>query len=240
MLTSFLRQAVDTIYPPRCLACPEPTAESGGLCPDCWQDVAFITGPRCPSCAAPVLEDGISCADCIRHPPAWDRGAAAVLYDGVGRRAVLSFKHGDRVDLAPPLARWIERAAAPLLARSDVIVPVPLHWRRLLRRGYNQAALLSRHLGRLSGIPAAPAALMRHQNTPPLKGLGREARHALLRDALRLHQPDAVTGRRVLLIDDVLTSGATLSAAAEVLRAGGAKSVDIAVIARVTRFDPSL
>ena len=157
---------IDTIYPPRCLACTAATDQPHGLCPACWRDTHFIAGTTCRSCGVPLIgEAGAEdvCESCLRHPPAWDRGAAAMLYAGAGRRMVLALKHGDRLDMVRPLAGWMAAAGRELLAEADLIAPVPLHWRRLLRRRYNQSAELARRLGRISGRtgrsrpPAPPA-----------------------------------------------------------------------------------
>ena len=128
---------LDAVYPPRCVACTAATDATRGLCPACWADTHFIAGTTCRKCGVPLVGDaGIEdlCEGCVRHPPAWDRGAAAFLYAGAGRRMVLALKHGDRLDMVRPLAAWMARAAGPLLAEADLVAPVPLHWRRLVRR----------------------------------------------------------------------------------------------------------
>jgi ComF family protein len=236
-----LRTAViDTVYPPRCLACTEATESARGLCAACWRDTAFIAGTACVKCGVPLIgEAGPEdiCESCLRHPPAWDRGAAVLLYDGAGRRMVLQLKHGDRLDMVPPLAGWMAStgARAGLIARADVIAPVPLHWRRLIRRRYNQSAELARRLSRITGKPAVADLLVRHRQTTPQEGMNRAARAANQEGAfaVRPRHVARVSGRSVLLIDDVLTSGATLSNCAETLRAAGAKRIDVLVLARV-------
>lgn len=229
---------LNTIFPPRCLACPSSTDAPHGLCPACWGETHFITGTTCSKCGTPLIgEAGADdlCESCERHPPAWDRGAAAVIYEGAGRRVVLALKHGDRLDMVGPLAAWMAAAGREVLGRADLIVPVPLHWRRLLKRRYNQSAELARRLSRLSGKPYAVDLLLRQRATTPQEKMDRVARAANQAGAFAVsarHQP-VLAGSSVLLIDDVLTTGATLSASAECLRAGGASRVDVLVLARV-------
>ena len=233
---------VDTIYPPRCLACPEYTDTAHGLCPSCWRETVFVSGTACVKCGVPLMGEATAedfCERCQRHPPAWDFGAAALIYDGAGRRMVLQFKHGDRLDMVRPLAAWMAAAGARQIAAADVIVPVPLHWRRLLRRRYNQSAELARHLSHVSGKRACVDLLARRRLTTPQEGMDRAARAVNQAGAFAVNPRRAaeVKGRNLLLIDDVLTSGATLSNCAETLRAAGAARVDILVLARVAFAD---
>ena len=244
MLNGLTTTLVNTIFPPRCLACPEPTDLPHGLCPACWRDTHFIAGTVCRTCGVPLVgEAGAEdvCESCQRHPPAWDRGAAAVIYAGAGRRVVLALKHGDRLDTVRPLAAWMAAAGRELLAEADMIAPVPLHWRRLLKRRYNQSAELARRLGRISGRPVVPDLLRRGRATLPQEGMTRAERAVNQAGAFSVNprRAAAPSGRVVLLIDDVLTTGATLSACADALRAAGAARVDVLALARVA-FEDSL
>jgi predicted amidophosphoribosyltransferase len=234
------RGLVGLIYPPRCLACAEATDAPHGLCAACWRDTHFIAGAACGKCGLPLMGEagpGDLCDGCRRHPPAWDRGAAAVVYAGAGRRAVLALKHGDRLDTVAPLAGWMAAAGRSLLADCDLIAPTPLHWRRLVMRRYNQSAELAKALGRLSGKPVALDLLRRTRATTPQEGMTRAARTANQGGAYGLSPRARVEGRSVLLVDDVLTSGATFSACTEALRAAGATRIDVLALARVAFGD---
>jgi predicted amidophosphoribosyltransferase len=242
MLTALKTSLTDLIFPPRCLACPEPTDAPHGLCPACWRDTHFLAGPACGKCGVPLVgatgPDDL-CETCLRHPPAWDRGRAALLYEGVGRQAILSLKHGDRLDLVGPLAGWMAAAGRELIAEADVIAPAPLHWRRLVKRRYNQSAELAKRIGRLTDTPVVVDLLTKTRPTVPQEGMDRRTRAANQAGAYAVtpRRLDAVRGKAVLLVDDVLTSGATLSACAEAARAAGAVWVDVLALARVAFAD---
>ncbi|MEO8713795.1 MAG: ComF family protein [Acetobacteraceae bacterium] len=234
------RAALDLLLPPACIACDRPVDAPGLLCPACFRATGFITAPCCLICGVPFDasphggSDGL-CRSCQIAPPDFDRARAALRYDGGARRLILPFKHGDRVEMARALAPMMARAGAALLARADLLVPVPLHRWRLFRRRYNQAALLARALTRISGVPGLPDALGRSRRTAALGGKGARARRAEVDGAfsVRPGRAERIAGRRILLIDDVVTSGATASACARALKAAGAASVDVLAAARV-------
>ncbi|MFO7806538.1 MAG: ComF family protein [Paracoccaceae bacterium] len=234
-----LQSVIRAIYPPQCLSCEEQTEEELGLCPACWRETAFIRGLACGSCGQPLMgeSDGtvLQCDDCLTIARPWARGVAALRYEGVGRKLVLGLKHADRTDLAPALGLWLARAADAALSPDTMIVPVPLHWRRLLKRRYNQSALLAHAMGRQTGLTVVPDALIRRKATPPLEGRSRTARFETLQDAIAPHpkRGKAMQGKPVLLVDDVMTSGATFAAATEACLAAGALSVCVAALARV-------
>jgi ComF family protein len=175
------------------------------------------------------------CGNCIRERPAYDRARAVFRYDDASRGLVLAFKHGDRIDAAPAYARWLARAGGALIEGADLIAPVPLHWTRLFHRRYNQSALLANALARLSGRPAAPDLLRRKRRTPSQGGLGRAERARNVRNAFAVRRGVSVEGKRVLLVDDVLTTGATVEACAKTLLKSGAAAVDVLTLARVVR-----
>jgi predicted amidophosphoribosyltransferase len=236
-----LQEIVHLVYPPHCLTCDTSVATDFGLCGPCWRDTSFISGLVCDRCGSPLPgEDpghALMCDDCLTIARPWVRGRAALLYRGNGRTLVLALKHADRGDLARPAAKWMARAALPLLERDMLVAPVPLHWLRLFTRRFNQAALLSAGVARLLGLDHCPDLLLRRRNTRSQEGRDRDGRFANLRDALQVHPRRAarLAGRPVLLVDDVMTSGATLAAGAEACLAAGASSVSVLVLARVAK-----
>lgn len=233
------RVALDALLPPRCLACGTQVVEPGALCADCFGGVEFLSEPVCASCGDPFelpMKPGALCAGCISDPPPWRHARAVFRYDGVARDLILRFKHADRTETAPAFARWMLRVARPMIERADLIAPVPLHRGRLMKRRYNQAALLARQIDRQSdGAPGrfAPNLLVRARKTPSQEGMGRRARRRNVRGAFALTDPDAVGGRTILLVDDVLTTGATAGECARVLLQAGAAAVDVVTVARV-------
>jgi len=237
---------LDALLPPRCLACAALVLDDGALCAECFRAVTPIGAPLCHRCGLPFLHEGegepmpgasadqLHCAACLAEPPAYGQARAAWIYDAGSKRLVLPFKYGDRTELAAPLARQMAQAGRELLAEAELLLPVPLHRRRLLGRRYNQAALLAARLARLARKPWAPDLLRRARRTPPLARLGAAERLAVLEGAFALARgaPGRIAGRRMLLVDDVLTSGATVSACARLLLEAGAARVDVLAAAR--------
>lgn len=236
-----MQAAVRLIYPPQCLTCESLVTTDFGLCPRCWRETPFIAGLVCDCCGAPLPGDDpghpVQCDDCLAIARPWSRGRAAMLYRDNARRLVMAFKHGDRLDLAKPAAGWLKRAAEPLLAPDTLVAPVPLHWLRLIRRRYNQSALLAGQLARLAALPHCPDLLIRRRNTRSQEGRDREGRFVNVAEAIRANPKRLwqMEGRPVLLVDDVMTSGATLGACADACLAAGAARVDVVVLARVAK-----
>ncbi len=232
---------LDLILPHRCALCGTVLGHERGLCPVCWGELRFISPPLCPVCGRPSAADDDpdrACVGCATDPPLLRRTRAALAYDDTSRRLVIAFKHYGRLSLRPLLATWVERTAGELIGDVDLVAPVPLHRWRLLRRGFNQSALLAGPLGRPDGPSYVPDLLVRHRPTASQQGLGSEARaRNVTSAAFRVHPRHRaeVEGRRVLLVDDVLTTGATLAACARVLDRAGAAAVDAVCLARVTR-----
>jgi len=235
------RSLVDVLVPPVCLACHVRLDQPDALCGRCWQRISFIRAPLCDRLGLPlpygmpgeVLISAAAAAD----PPAWGRARAVAVYEngGVIAGLVHALKYADRHDARRMLAHWLADAGRDLLREADVIVPVPLTRRRLIRRRFNQSALLAREVSRLTRIPWLPTALVKIRETRPQVTLSGSARRENLRGAFGLTQTGcrALTGRRVVLLDDVITTGATAEAATRALLAGGASRVDVLAVALV-------
>ena len=235
-LSRALTPLVDFVYPPRCPLCGDGIAEGPGLCAACWDTLDLPGEPACIRCQLPLpaASEGSVCGTCIAHPPGHDGVAAAALYTETARQLVLRFKHGGRIGLAKLMGRLIAARLADA-PRDAVLVPVPLHRVRLWMRGYNQAALLAHAISGHTGHAVMVGGLQRVRFTPKLGGLGRAQRAKTMRGAIAVKRGCApvLAGRDVILVDDVLTSGATSEECVRVLRNAGAKSVRIACFARV-------
>ncbi|QHQ36916.1 ComF family protein [Algicella marina] len=240
-IASGLGTILNAVYPPQCVGCEEETTDSHGLCPTCWKDTSFISGSICNCCGLPVPlslpTTNVICDACMYAPPGWDNGRAAILYEGTGKKVVLGLKHRDRLDLALVAAGWMAAAGRDLLRNADVLAPVPLHWSRLARRRHNQSAELARQLSALTGVHCVPDLLIRQERTTSLEGKNRAERFAILQNTIRLNprRIEAIAGRKCVLIDDVLTTGATLGAATSAVRTGHPAGVSALVLARVAR-----
>jgi ComF family protein len=237
------RTALDVVLPPQCLSCKSVVAEPGAVCAACWSRMRFIAPPQCACCGIPFENiappEGTLCGACLAERPGFVRARAAFRYDEGGRGLILAFKHGDRTDAAPAYARWLLRAGGELVADADLIAPVPLHWTRLFARRYNQAALLAEAVGRLANKPVIPDMLLRRRRTPSQGRMSRAERLRNVRGAFAVANRcrHGLKGRRVLLVDDVMTTGATIEAAVAALLRAGAGAVDALTLARVVRAD---
>lgn len=230
--------ALDAVYPPHCMACRSAVEGSRGLCADCWAGMHFIERPFCERLGTPFAQDlgvGLLSPEALANPPVYGRARAVARFDdGPARSLIHHLKYGDRPDYARVLGTWMARVGGELLADADVIVPIPLHPRRLWQRRYNQAALLSQSIGRSGDKRVDFGTLSRVKATRSQVGMSRSERADNVQGAFRIVEDGpGICGLRVVLVDDVLTTGATANAASRVLLRGGARSVDVLVFARV-------
>ncbi|MCH7554542.1 MAG: ComF family protein [Proteobacteria bacterium] len=227
---------LDVLLPPRCLACTAAVDVPGRLCGSCWAGVDFIAAPYCRCCGLPFAFDegaDILCGACLGHPPDYDQARAVLRYNGVAASLVKGFKYYDRTHGAPAFAAWMGRSGADLLAHADAVTPVPLHRRRLFSRRYNQSALLAREIAAGTGLAFEPDLLVRTRNTESQINFSWRGRARNVSGAFALRPGRPVAGRRIILIDDVMTSGATVNACAKALKRANAVSVGVLTLARV-------
>ena len=232
------RWLIDIILPPRCLACGVELQEPATLCPKCWTNMRFIVPPFCDKTAIPFVIDpgpGIHAAIAYQYPPSWDRARAAALYDGAATALVHAFKYSDRHEVAPFLARAMVRAGTDILPQAHLILPIPLHPRRLWSRRFNQSVVLAKAIANAAQRPYDGDVLVRRKATDPQVGLSRDARARNMVGAFAVPEKkrNVISGKSIVVVDDVLTTGATLNAATRVLKRAGAASVDVLVFARV-------
>ncbi|SLN33859.1 ComF family protein [Pseudooctadecabacter jejudonensis] len=237
-----LQSLIQTIYPPQCVMCDARTDGNFALCGECWPLTPFIDGMCCDACGQPLPGAGapdptILCDDCMTIARPWSKGRAAMVYKDKARRLVLSLKHGDRTDLVRAAGPWLARGGRDVLIDGSLIVPVPLHRFRLLKRKYNQAALLAGQLGLVTGLDVLHDGLQRRKHTAPLEGHSKDQRFAALTDAITPNpkHADQIKGRKVVIVDDVMTSGATFAAATQACFAAGADDVSVLALARVVK-----
>lgn len=237
LVTAMLRPALDYALPPRCPGCGTIVADDFAFCLDCWSGMTFLGDPCCARCGVPFAQDqgeGAACGACLADPPPWDSARAVLAYGPVARTVALRLKYGRRVGLARLIARHMVRHVGPVgEGAPPLIVPVPLHRWRLWGRGFNQSALIADHLGALTGLPVEKLALRRVRRTQPLRGMNGSQRAKVVRGAFAVAADHCFAGRRILLIDDVQTSGATAGACARALRQAGARDIRLLCWARV-------
>lgn len=236
---SFLTPLLNLIMPPRCYMCGKLVGEKSALCPKCFAKVTFLSKQGCPVCGRPYVfgnESDIMCENCKRHLPKVKRLRAAFSYDTYSRELVLPFKHADRTDMTPFLGELMIKAGKDLIQNADVIIAVPLHRRRLIKRKYNQAALLAHYIAKKEQKKYLANTLLRIVNTKSQGHDNRKQRKENVKGAFGVKNPSRIKGKKVLIIDDVYTTGATLNECADTLYKNGAKRVEGLVLARVCRL----
>ncbi|WP_243403701.1 ComF family protein [Shimia abyssi] len=240
MISKF-QTALRVVYPPRCVGCGQMVDSDFGLCGTCWSNTPFIGGLVCDACGTQLPGSGDGhrelCDDCMQNPRSWKRGRAALVYADSARKLILALKHGDRQDIAAPAAKWMANSIRPLLEKNTIIAPVPLHWRRMVKRRFNQSALLGGALSKEVGLSFCPDLLVRTKHTQSSEGKCRAERISALIGAIQAHPKrlHRMAGRSVLLVDDVMTTGATLEACTQACLAGHATEVIIITLARVAK-----
>ncbi len=237
IIKNLIARALNFILPPLCLICEEPVGSVSTLCPDCWKKLRFIDPPFCFRCGMPFdfpVGEGTLCGACLAETPPYETARAAMLYDDASRKLIIGFKH-DRTHGIKALAAWMQRAGSAALRESDVLIPVPLHRWRLFQRRYNQSALLALELGRLADKPVWLTVLQRIRDTPSQGHRKRKERRVNVHGAFAVMEKDngRLAGKTILLIDDVLTTGATVEECAQSLLKAGAARVHVLTLSRV-------
>lgn len=216
------------------MGCGAETDAANGLCPKCWTETEFIYDLACSACGTPLIGEGAGlCEECFSDPPPWDDGVAVAVYGSVSARITQSLKHGDRLELVPKLGDWMASTTRSLASPNALVIPIPLHWRRLISRRYNQSALLAEHIAKRLDLEYRPNALGRATPVVQQKTMTRPDRMANQANSFFVKQPEGLKDRHVILVDDVMTSGATLKAACTALNSAKVKAISISVFARV-------
>ncbi|WP_187287503.1 ComF family protein [Bartonella australis] len=243
MLGEYIERLAAILYPPICLGCKKIVSAHGTVCPDCWKDLQFITRPYCPVMGVPFhhdMGDGFLSGEAIQTSPPFSRIRSAVVHKGLARILAIRLKYSDHIELARFMANWMILAGREVINDCDVIIPIPLHFRRFFRRRYNQSAELARYIAVIRKKPFKPGWLTRCRHTRPQVGLSSRERKLNVQGAFKVPKEvkKHIKGCSILLIDDVLTTGVTVTAAAAILKRAGARQVDILTFSRVLKNDP--
>ena len=244
-MPKILSKLLNLILPPRCKKCGKIVSDDNSLCEECFNSINFISAPYCSKCGRPFEQTGFAenkhkmiCAVCAREKHPWFRLCrSAVKYDDNSKPLIIAFKFHDCTDDAALMAKWMKNAGRDIWAAgAEVIVPVPLHYTRLIKRRYNQSSLIAKELSKLTGLPVDYSSLIRHRKTRPQVEFSGKVRIRNVKDAFSVRKPERIKGRRVVLIDDVMTTGSTLKECAKALRRARALSVDALTVARVCKY----
>lgn len=238
-------KAIDFILPPRCFVTGEIVDKQGMISPKAWSDLRFITSPQCYRCGIPFdfeydgqeLEGGSSCAECLKEEPLYRKARAALVYNDASRNLILPFKHGDKTHFVLGFLPWLKQAGGELIEQADIIMPVPLHWLRLLQRRFNQAGIMARCLAESCDKECLLGGIERTRSTPTQGHMRAKEREKNVKRAFSvpLKHVDTIKGKKILLIDDVFTTGATVSECTKILLKAGAVQVDVLTLARVVK-----
>lgn len=234
LFSSFLKVS-NALLPPRCPACAVVVSSDHTFCPDCWLLAPYLSPFQCKRCGIPlnsIPSFDQTCLECYRCPPPFSQAKSVFAYDDFSAPLVLALKHGDRCDLAATFANWMAQSGSDFFEQGHLIVPVPLHWKRLARRRFNQSALMARALSHKTGLPFCPEAIKRIRHTPSQGTLSKSARKLNLRKAFH-SPPNKVHGKKIILVDDVLTTGATVVGCCNELLKQGAEEVMVLTLCRV-------
>ena len=236
-MKALLQKGLTFLIPHRCLLCRDEVLSEKSLCSQCWPKMSFISPPFCDCCGQPFdyeVDPKSLCGACLETAPFFHQARSALLYSPASKALLMRFKHGDETELAPTLATWLHLVGKELLHEADFLIPIPLHWTRLLARRYNQSALLAQSLSRISGIPCRLLGLKRHKKTPSQGTMTKKQRHQNVAKAFSVPLPERekLQGKKVVLIDDVLTSGATVEQASKTLKKAGVHCVNVLTVAR--------
>jgi ComF family protein len=225
------------LFPPQCLICNARVPATGTLCLDCWQNVKFIADPYCACCGQPfdysIGKDAL-CGECLRERPVYGRARAVFRYNEYSRALILKLKYADQTHLSAVYGTWLANYGKDVVGVSDILIPVPLHYWRFIGRRYNQSALLANALKKRCGLPVLPDGLKRIRYTKPQPGLTRKQRRENVKGAFVVHPRHAasIKGKTILLIDDVMTTAATISQCAQALLDAGAMQINVLTLAR--------
>ncbi|MDR0631747.1 MAG: ComF family protein [Holosporaceae bacterium] len=235
IVRQFLLNLQNICFPITCYNCGK-IVDSEGLCQECWKKIRWIGDPKCKICGVPFEIDACAlCPNCLRKKPHFDRAVSVFEYDSFSKIMILKFKHGDKTHICRQLSTWMYRVAQDAIKNADVIIPVPIHFLKRLKRKYNQSELLARELGKLSGIPYEPRILQKEKPTPQQEGLSRNMRLKNINGSFGVDSRyfSTLFKKTVVLVDDVLTTGATINECSKILKKHGAEKVIVLTIARV-------